>query len=134
MGKKNIENIEFDYYSKTPSYVRIIMDMFPESVVTPQKKMYMRSFYNSILNNSNANEIGEIITTSSMFIEKLRSTNLDEVYKFVEDVYELYIEKMMSDIANRGIIFDRLHDCICDFVGNLSLNSEIENIRVHFGK
>ena len=122
MENNNFEKVEFDYFSNSPSYLRMILEMLPECMVSTQKKHMIRTIYNNILNRSNENDIKEIAVISILFRDKLSTTSLDDIVRFVKYIYELYIEKMLSDVTNRGSIFDTLNDCMKLYVGYLSFN------------
>lgn len=137
MENNNFEKVEFDYFSNSPSYLRMILEMLPECMVSTQKKHMIRTIYNNILNRSNENDIKEIAVISILFRDKLSTTSLDDIVRFVKYIYELYIEKMLSDVTNRGSIFDTLNDCMKLYVGYLSRINEFEkeeNIKVHYTK
>ena len=42
MGKMELDNIYYDYFSNTSSYIKTILDLLPESKVSMEKKMNYR--------------------------------------------------------------------------------------------
>ena len=116
MENKNFERVEYDYFTNSPSYVRMILEMLPECVMPTSEKVSIKNMYNSYLNSYDESEIKEIATVSLMFREKINNISLAQLITFAQRAYELYFEEMLVPGANRGIIFDKLNDSMKLFV------------------
>ena len=116
MENKSFERVEYDYFTNSPSYVRMILEMLPECVMPTSEKVYIKNMYNSYLNSYDESEIKEIATVSLMFREKINNISLAQLITFAQRAYELYFEEMLVPGANRGIIFDKLNDSMKLFV------------------
>ena len=115
MENKTLDNVEFDYYLNTPSYVKMIVDMLPE--VSNQMKQVVRELYNYYMNRFDGSKINEIVNISSKYEDKLSSSNLEMASKYAEFIYENFINQFVFDQAHRLEIFDVMH----------------ENVRLHVG-
>ena len=116
MENKSFERVEYDYFTNSPSYVRMILEMLPECVMPTSEKVSIKNMYNSYLNSYDESEIKEIATVSLMFREKINNISLAQLITFAQRAYELYFEEMLVPGANRGIIFDKLNDSMKLFV------------------
>ena len=50
MEKEILERVTYDYYLKAPSYLRYIMDMLPEKLISDEKKYIISRIYNNFTN------------------------------------------------------------------------------------
>ena len=128
MENKNIENVEYDYFSNSPSYVRTILDMLPENIVPTSKKRIIRDIYNRFLNISSENEIREITAISILFDKKIKNTRFDELLRLIKFTYEIYIERMLNKSCDCGMLFDQLKDSMRSYVDYQSYVNELEGV------
>lgn len=116
MENNNISHINYDYYSNTSSYIKMILDMLPESRVSQEKKQVIKELYNYFLNRFDDEKIKEIAKVSALFREKISVSSLEEIVKFVDFVCENYLNKIVFDSVNREVIFDVMNDSVKVYV------------------
>lgn len=117
MENNTLEKVTFDYYEKSPSYVKMINDMLPESKASNEKKLIIKELYNYYLNNSSEEKINEIVEISRLFREKIAITDVKLIALQVDYMYANFLDRFVFDTFNRGLIFDIMNDCVKLFVG-----------------
>ena len=117
MENTMFNKIQYDYYSNTSSYVKMILDMLPESMASIQKKLVIKELYNYFLNHFDEEKIREISTISKLFREKISVSSLEDTANFVNFVCKNYLDKIVFDSANREIIFNIFNDSMKVYVG-----------------
>ena len=120
MKNNVINNMSYDYYSNTPSYVKMILETLPESMVSPKKKQVVQELYNYFLNRYDNEKIKEITKISSLFREKISLSSLEETINFMKIIYNNYIDRIVFDSANRETVFNILNDNMKVYVGYFS--------------
>ena len=116
MENKKFENISFDYYANTPSYVKMIVDMLPESVASNEKKSIIIMLYNFYLNHIDKDKVKEIIMISGLFREKISLSDLNTIARQVEFIYSNFLERIIFNSINRDKIFETMNECVKVFV------------------
>jgi hypothetical protein len=116
---KNMDfnKINYDYYSNTSSYIKMILEVLPESMVSTGKKQVVKELFNFYMNRFGEEKIKEISAISSMFREKIAVSNLDDIARHVEFLYVTFIEGIIYDSANREMLFDTLNETMKAYVG-----------------
>ena len=117
---KEFDNITFDYYSNTASYVKMIVEMLPEGKVSSTKKWVIKEIYNFFLNHFNADKKNEIACISGMFREKISISNMEDIAKYADYIYSNFIENIIFDSINREKIFDIMNESMKVYVGYYS--------------
>ena len=128
MESRDFNKISYDYYTKTSSYVKMIMDMLPENRVDNIKKSIIQELYNFILAHSNDEKINDVIQVSSLYREKLSLTDINTIARYAEYIYTNFLEKMIFDSINRNRIFDIMNECMKVYVGYYNEYTEVSNI------
>ena len=123
MEKKDFDSISYDYYSNTSSYVKLILDMLPESKFSMQKKQAFKELYNYFLNHYDDEKINEISVISSMFREKLSILSLDTIARDVEYICVTFLDKIIFDSTNRDKIFNIMNETMKVYVGYYSIEN-----------
>ena len=121
MNSEVMGKVSFDYYRKAPSYLKIIIDMLPESMISEEKKYIVSEIYNFYLNHATEDKIKDMITISGMFKEKLFLTDHTNILKQVEYIYTNFINRIIFDSINRAKLFDIMNENIKVFVGYYEL-------------
>ena len=124
MTREEMEKESFDYYRKAPSYLKIIVDMLPESMISEEKKYIVGEIYNFYLNHASEDKIKDMITVSGMFKEKLFITDHMSILKQVEYIYTNFINRIIFDSINRDKLFDIMNENVKVFVGYYDLEKE----------
>ena len=127
MGNKEFENISYDYFSNTSSYVKMVLDMLPDNEVSIEKKQIIKELYNYFLNQFDENKIKEISLVSSMFREKMESSSLEDAKRYAKVIYTYFLDKIIFDSINRKQIFNIMNDSMKVYVGYFSHENVIEN-------
>ena len=117
MKNKDFNNISFNYYLNTSSYVKTILDILPEKKVSNRKKALIMEIYNYLLNNLSEEELNTIVTVSERFNERLVNSSNNEIMMQVNYIYENFLEKMLFDSYNRKRYFDIMNECIKVYTG-----------------
>ena len=117
MLNQEFNKISFDYYNNAPSYIKMIVDMLPESRLSNQKKIIIRDLYNYYLTTSNKAKINEIIKISRLFREKIALSDLNSVAKQVDYICATFFNKIIFDSINRQTIFDIMTGCVGVYSG-----------------
>lgn len=117
MEINNFDDISFNYYLNTTSYVKTILDILPEKKVSKEKKALIMEIYNYILSNLSENELSNIVIVSEKFNEKLTYCSNQEIMLQVEYLYKNFLEKMLFDSCNRKIYFDIMNECVKVYTG-----------------
>lgn len=117
MENKDFNNISFNYYLNTSSYVKTILDILPEKKVSNRKKALIMEIYNYLLNNLSEEELNTIVTVSERFNERLVNSSNNEIMMQVNYIYENFLEKMLFDSYNRKRYFDIMNECIKVYTG-----------------
>ena len=117
MKNKDFDSIYYDYYSNTTSYVKMILDMLPESKVSNEKKQIIKEIYNFILNNSKKEKVAEIANISALYREKLEVLSIEAIARHVDYMYDIFLNNLMFDSSNRGKVFDIMNESMKVFVG-----------------
>ena len=113
MGRE-IESLSFDYYEKSPSYVKMVSDMLPENKISNEKKLIIKKIYNDYLNNLDEEKITDFIEVSRLFIEKLSMTDTNSIALQVDYIN---FNRIIFDTFNRELVFDIMNECMKLFVG-----------------
>ena len=121
---KNNENNIFDYYNNWPSYVKIILDMIPDGIISIGTKSKFRNMYNQVLANSSADEISDIITSSALFGAKISRYNDIDAFNTLEHIYNIYMVRILNDLS----AFDKLNDYIKSFVNDYVEELNVEKV------
>ena len=116
MGRE-IESLSFDYYEKSPSYVKMVSDMLPENKISNEKKLIIKKIYNDYLNNLDEEKITEFIDVSRLFIEKLSMTDTNSIALQVDYINSNFFNRIIFDTFNRELVFDIMNECMKLFVG-----------------
>ena len=87
MDNNNFDKVMYDYYSNTSSYVKLIMDMMPESRASKEKKYVVKELYNYFLNRMDEEKIKEISIISNLFREQISISSLEDIAKIVDFIY-----------------------------------------------
>ena len=104
MENMEFDKISFDYYNNAPSYIKMIVDMLPESKLSNEKKVIIRDLYNYYLATSNDAKINEIIKVSRLFREKIALSDLNSIAKQVDYIYATFFNKIIFDSINRQAV------------------------------
>ena len=124
MENNGFERVLFDYYDMTPSYVKMVVDMIPESKISNDKKYIIKEIYNFYLNNVASEEkINEVIEVSKMFRERLITTDMQTIALQVNYIYEFFLNKLIFDSFNRDVTLDTMNDNIKLFSGYYEKNN-----------
>lgn len=124
MENKEIEKVSFDYYRKSPSYLKTIVDMIPESMMSIEKRNIIGEIYNYYLNHASKEKIDEIIMTSRLFREKLALVNHNIIVDFVRFVNNYFINNIIFNSINRDILLDILNENVKTFAGYYDLDKQ----------
>ncbi len=117
MENMEFDKISFDYYNNTPSYIKMIVDMLPESRLSNEKKVIIKDLYNYLLATSNDAKINEIIKVSRLFREKIALSDLNSIAKQVDYIYATFFNKLIFDSINRKKVFDIMTGCVGVYSG-----------------
>ncbi len=98
MENNGFNTMQYDYYSNTQSYIKMILDILPESMISIEKKQVIKELYNFYLNRFSEEKIKEILAISSMFREKIAVSNLNDNMKVYVGYFSAYD---MNDIAEQ---------------------------------
>ena len=136
MEKEILERVTYDYYLKAPSYLRYIMDMLPEKLISDEKKYIISRIYNDYLNHAPEEKVRETIKISSMFREKLSVSNMNDIAKFVDYIHSFYLNRIIFETTNRDKFFDNITENVKVFTGcydlknidSMNNNSEYDNM------
>ncbi len=120
MINTNFDSIRYNYYANSSSYVKMILDMLPESKVSAEKKQIIKELYNYFMSNFTEDKIKEIATVSAMFREKVAVSSLDSITKNAEYIYVNFLDKIIFDSINRNKYFDIMNECMKVYVGYYS--------------
>ena len=112
MEREENKKIMFDYYTKAPSYIKMIVDMIPENGISSEKKYYISSIYNEYLNCLPGEKVREIIKVSCIFGERLDIINPSEVAKLVDFICSFYLNRIIFETVSRDKIFNSINWCI----------------------
>ena len=123
MESEVIGKVSFDYYLKSPSYIKMIVDMLPDSKASIEKKYIIRELYNYYMNHTNEEKISEITKISSLFREKVAITDLNTIARQVDYLYSNFLNRIIFDSINRGKIFEIMNECVKVFVGYYDLEN-----------
>ena len=138
MENNSFENIYYDYFTNTSSYVKTIFDLLPRSEEVMRDKSIIRALYNYIMNNASDTKKIEVSYVSSMFYDEISLLSKEEAYKQAEYLYNNFLKKMIYDSINREKFFDIMNECVKVFVGfyseyqDVSINS-IDGIKIKRG-
>ena len=117
MENMEFDKISFDYYNNAPSYIKMIVDMLPESKLSNEKRVIIRDLYNYYLATSNDAKINEIIKVSRLFREKISLSDLNSIAKQVDYIYATFFNKIIFDSINRQAVFDIMTGCVGVYSG-----------------
>ena len=117
MNNNTFENISFNFYSNTTSYVKTILDVLPETQTSKEKKAIIAEIYNYLLNGLNRDKLNEVVKVSEMFNERLVIAPKEEIMMQVQYIYKNFLEKMIFDSYNREIYFSIMNECVKAYVG-----------------
>ena len=135
MEIKKLENISFDYYSNSPSYIKMIVDMIPNSRASNEKKYVIRELYNYYMNHSTEQKINEMLMVSSLFREKVAISDLSIIARQVEYIYTNFLDRIIFDSINRDKMFEIMNECIKVFVGYYDLdNKKMNDNEIRYSK
>ena len=123
----NFENLYFDYFTNSPSYVKVVLDLLPNNEEINRNKDLVKTLYNYVMNNVNDDKRMEILYVSSMFNNQISLSPKEDVYKQVDYIYNNFLKRMIYDSINREKIFDIMNECVKLYTG---FYSEYQNIRV----
>ena len=84
MENNSFENIYYDYFTNTSSYVKTIFDLLPRSEEVMRDKSIIRALYNYIMNNASDTKKIEVSYVSSMFYDEISLLSKEEAYKQAE--------------------------------------------------
>ncbi len=135
----NFNDLSFNYYVNTSSYVKTILDILPEEKISKKKKAIIIEIFNYIMSNISEDEINEVMVVSNLFNQKLELLSNKEIMFQLEYLYRNFLEKMLFDSYNRMTYFSIMNECVKVFAGyyeeyqkdsSLHFDEEISNIRI----
>ena len=113
MDNFELESIAFDYYDNAPSYVKMIVDMLPESKMSNDKKYIVKELYNFYLNHSSDDKIEDVISASRLFREKITIADFDSLVNFVNYIHNIFLDHIIfGSMDDRCVIFDTMNENI----------------------
>lgn len=112
MKNNDFENISYNYYLNTTSYVKTILDFLPDEQVSKEKKAIIMEIYNYLLNGVNKEELSDIIKVSEKFNDQLITMSNQDIMIQVEFIYRNFLDKMVFDSYNRKKYFDNMNECV----------------------
>ena len=128
MGIKSFNDISFNYYLNTATYVKTILDILPESEVSNKKKAVIMELFNLILNSQDKSKIDEVLQLSRKFDENLALSSNNEIMLQANYIYSNFLEKMLFDSFNREIYFQIMNECVKVYCGYYH---ELENDNIY---
>ena len=117
MEKKDLNDISYDYYTNTISYVKMILNNMNNIDNIEEIKYIIKAIYNFLLSDFNNEKIEEICTVSLLFESKLSKLPKNESKRIINYIYKNYIEKMIFDYYGRNEIFEEMNENIKSYVG-----------------
>ena len=115
MESMEFKKISFDYYNDAPSYIKLIIDMIPEKMMSNEKKMIIRDLYNFYMNQYSPEKIEQIVQISKLFRDKMELAvfgDMQSLAVFVESVKLVYFDRLIINASSRSEIFDELFNHI----------------------
>ena len=112
MKNNDFENISYNYYLNTTSYVKTILDFLPDEQVSKEKKAIIMEIYNYLLNGVNKEELSDIIKVSEKFNDQLITMSNQDIMIQVEFIYRNFLDKMVFDSYNRKKYLDNMNECV----------------------
>ena len=125
---KNVElikKIESDYYTNTKSYIKTIIDLLPNGVITEEEKDAVKMLYNYFMHKADEKKRNEIKYISAAFCNKLNEMSDAEILLMVNYFYSYFIRNMIYDFVNRDKLFDVMNESIKVIVGFYSAYQSI---------
>ena len=133
MESMELDNLYYDYFSNTTSYVKTILDMLPESKVSMAKKSIIKELYNYFLNNYSEEKIKEIASISVLYIEKMAVSSPEEIAMNAEYIYNNFLEKIIFDSRNRDKIFNIMNESMKVYVEYFNNNINMVENAIEYG-
>ena len=109
MKNTRIEDIAFNYYLNTQTYVKTALDYLP-GVPAKEKELIIEMF-NFILSSLNKDEIKDILQVSRMFNEKLAMSSSEDVMVQVKSIY-MFLRKMLFESSSRYMYFNIMNEYV----------------------
>ena len=117
MNNQSMNDISFNYFLNTTSYVKAVLNILPDEEVSVQKKALIMELFNYILSTLDKSEIIEIVRISRIFNEQLVLESSKDALIQAKYIYKNFLEKMLFDSFNREIYFDIMNRCIKVYIG-----------------
>ena len=108
-------NPYYDYYLNLPSYVRMILDLLPEEIVSAEMRDVIKKQYNYTLGNLTTDRVKAIIDISDKFAVKVE-TDREISAKYADLAYLLFLKPMAFGEVNWAESLNKLN---CWIVENL---------------
>ena len=133
MENMELNDLYYDYFSNTTSYVKTILDMLSEDKVSLKKRLIIKELYNYFLNKYSEEKIKEIASISALYQEKIALSNPTEIAMNAEYIYTNFLEKIIFDSRNREKIFDIMNESMKVYVEYFNNNiNKTENNREYY--
>ncbi len=120
MAEKYYDIPYYDYYNGVPSYVKQIINVLPEGVVSNDVKEIIISIYNYMLNSASVAKKQEVVYVSSKFVEKMGLVPEEEILYQAGYIYNTFLKSMVHQMINRERIFNAMNECVKIYVGYYS--------------
>ncbi len=115
MTNVDFDNVYFDYYNNTPSYVREILNLLGDEV-SDLDKLVIPAIYNFILNTYPIERKREVLYVSGMFLEKMELVPREEIVEQARYIYRTILKKMVFDMTNRERFFKIMNENVKIYV------------------
>ena len=115
MTNVDFDNVYFDYYNNTPSYVREMLNLLGDEV-SDLDKLVVPAIYNFILNTYPIERKREVLYVSGMFIEKMELVPREEIVEQARYIYRTILKKMVFDMTNRERFFKIMNENVKIYV------------------
>ena len=132
MKNKNINDLLFDYFSNTKTYVRTILDILPEEEVPSRKKAIIIELFNCMLYTLSQEELKEIVNISRLYNEQIALKSSNEVLVQARFIYKNFLDKMLFDSSNRRLYFGIMNECIKVSADYYQNSTELEKNNLYY--
>ena len=112
MNTRNIDNMFYDYYSNTETYLKTILNILTEEQVSSDKRRVLIKQFNYEMGMLNEDELESIILASRLFSEKLALFPKEYAIYQALEIYNTFLQNMLFDSAHLKKYFDVMNECI----------------------
>ncbi len=127
------EEISFDYYNTTFSYIKIMMEYLVKNGHPYLENVVMQEIFNQIYSDLDSDEIRDNVFVSALIEKRLMEMDSNQLSLFINNIYESYLKQMILNFDHNfettKVFYDRLNNKMIEYSGYYGIYGEKEKVK-----